>query len=52
MAIKGSTYIMSEEQKKAIKESRKGYAPLPITCWRISQALKGKKRRDSRNHYR
>jgi hypothetical protein len=43
MAIKGETYIMSEEHKENIRRSRKGYVPKPITCKRISQALKGHK---------
>lgn len=41
MATKGQTYIMSEAQKEAIRRARKGYAPKPITCKRISEALKG-----------
>ena len=41
MAVKGSTYVMSEEQKEAIRQARKGYVPLPITCQRISKALTG-----------
>ena len=41
MAIKGSTYIMDEYQKQAIREARKGYEPTPETCRRISKALKG-----------
>jgi len=32
---------MSEYQKEAIRQSRLGYKPLPITCKRISEALKG-----------
>lgn len=43
MAVKGSTYIMSDSQKEAIKQSRKGYVPLPTTCERISKALMGHK---------
>lgn len=43
MAIKGSTYIMSEEQKEAIRQSRLGYKPTLETCRRISNALKGHK---------
>lgn len=41
MPNKGSTYIMSEEQKENIRQSRLGYKPTPGTCRRISEALKG-----------
>jgi len=38
---KGSTYIMSEYQKQAIRQSRIGYTPSAETCTKISEALKG-----------
>jgi len=41
VATKGSSYVMSEYQKEAIRQSRIGYKPLPITCRRISKALTG-----------
>jgi hypothetical protein len=40
MATKGSTYEMSEYQKEAIRQARKGYVPYPWTGERISKALK------------
>lgn len=41
MAIKGSTYIMSEQQKEAIRQARKGYVPSKRHRERISEALMG-----------
>jgi len=41
MATKGSTYIMSEEQKEAIRQARKGYVPTKEHCLKVSRALIG-----------
>ena len=41
MVVKGSWYDMSDYQKEAIRQSRKGYKPNPITCFRISMRLRG-----------
>ena len=41
MAQKGETYIMSDKQKRAISEARRGYVPTKEHRYRISQALKG-----------
>ena len=38
---RGSTFIMSEGHKEAIRMSRKGYIPTPETRERISEALMG-----------
>jgi len=51
VAAKGSTYIMPQAWKEAIRQSRKGYVPSPLTCQRISWALKGHKvKRLTREH--
>lgn len=40
MAVRGQEYIMSEYQKEAIRQARKGYVPYPWTGARISKALR------------
>jgi len=41
MAAKGSTYVMSDHQKEAIRQARKGYVPTKEHCLKVSRALTG-----------
>lgn len=51
MPSKGSTYIMSDSRKEAIRQARKGFVPTPEHRRKISQANKGLRRSElTRQH--